>query len=40
MIATALFVGFFSAIGWWAGNKTTALIDDKPVVVICTPTKE
>jgi hypothetical protein len=33
-MAIALVVGFFSAIGWWGGNKVTAAIDGtmaKPV---------
>lgn len=38
MIATALIIGFFSAVGWWGGNKTTAAIDaviTPPAVVAC-----
>lgn len=31
MIASALVIGFLSAIGWWAGNKVTTYIDDQPV---------
>jgi hypothetical protein len=27
MIVSALAVGFFTAIGWWGGNKVTAAID-------------
>lgn len=27
MITAALLAGFFSAIGFWGGNKTTAAID-------------
>lgn len=31
MIASALVIGFLSAIGWWGGNKVTAYIDNQPV---------
>lgn len=27
MIATAVLIGFFSAVGWWGGNKATAAVD-------------
>ncbi|MFZ9894255.1 MAG: hypothetical protein ACO3EL_03380 [Burkholderiaceae bacterium] len=27
MIAAAILVGFFTAIGWWGGSKTTQAID-------------
>jgi len=27
MIATAILIGFFSAVGWWGGNKATAAVD-------------
>lgn len=26
-MAVALVIGFFSAIGWWGGNKVTAAVD-------------
>lgn len=38
MIASALIIGFFSAVGWWGGNKTTAAIDaviTPPAVLAC-----
>lgn len=31
MIAAALFAGFFSAIGWWGGNRVTSMIDPAAV---------
>jgi hypothetical protein len=31
MIATALIVGFFTAIGWWGGTKVTSAIDQPQV---------
>lgn len=34
MIASAFIIGFFSAIGWWGGNKVTTAVD---VVVINQP---
>lgn len=37
MIATAILIGFFSAVGWWGGNKATAAIDAAltPPAVTC-----
>lgn len=37
MIATAILIGFFSAVGWWGGNKATAAIDAAitPPAVVC-----
>lgn len=32
MIATAIIIGFFSAVGWWGGNKATSAIDAAFVV--------
>lgn len=32
MIATAIVIGFFSAVGWWSGNKVTGAIDAAFVV--------
>lgn len=37
MIAAPILLGFFTAIGWWGGNKVTASVDavTNPVAIQC-----
>jgi hypothetical protein len=41
MIATSILLGFFTAIGWWGGNKVTAAVDSAstPPAIQCEANK-